>query len=79
MSTAVAERLESLVTREPPPCEVMVYGQPCGKPSVHKLSRTCSCGIKSTRYVCEDCYFNLIVGEVYCTFCLSPVTGWKFG
>jgi hypothetical protein len=76
VSTAVAERLDSLVTKAPPPCEAFIYKVPCGRPSEYRIKRECECGLKSTRYLCSPCYFDLIVGEVYCNVCLEPVTGW---
>jgi hypothetical protein len=76
MSTAVAERLDFFVTSKPPPCEMMVHGEECGNPSYYKVKRVCQCGIRSTRHLCEPCYFNLIVEAVVCVFCLRVITGW---
>ena len=79
MSTAVVERLDSLVTKDPPPCEAMIYAdndRPCGRPSAYRIKRECACGVKSTKYLCDRCYFDLMTGGIHCHFCLRPVTSW---
>jgi hypothetical protein len=78
VSTAVAERLDSLVTKDPPPCEAFITKTQefCGRPSAYRLYRECECGLKSTRHVCEPCYFDLMLGMVHCSHCLNPVTSW---
>jgi hypothetical protein len=76
VSTAVAERLDSLVTKDPPPCEVMIRGKHCGQPSQYKLHRECECGAKTARHMCEECYFHVMMGDTHCHFCLKPIINW---
>ena len=79
MSTSVIERLDSLVTKDPLPCEVYLVREKrfCGKPSAYRIHRECQCGAKSTRHLCEKCYFDLMTEGVHCHFCLTRVTDWR--
>jgi len=72
-------RLEDLVTLDPPPCEMHIGRSDilCGKPSVYRLARECACGLKSTRFLCAECYAELIKGGVSCHVCLRPVDNWR--
>ena len=71
VSTAVAERLDSLVTSDPPPCEAYITKTKAqsGRPSSFIIKRECDCGLKSTRHLCASCYFDLMMGTMATAVC----------
>lgn len=62
-----------------PPCEMMTsFIRRCLKPSMFRIRTVCSCGDKSTLFICIGCRELAVAGLTWCTRCREQrgITGY---
>lgn len=75
--TVMIEDLSELegMLDETPPCQGLVYGKPCLRPAVARVTVTC-CGTMKV-FVCTRCLTHLKLGAVGCNLCFEIISRWS--
>jgi hypothetical protein len=69
IGTMEVERLDASL-EDTPPCEFLIWGEPCGKPSVARVKVRCdTCKGNAVCFLCAEDISVLRQGTAYCFNC----------
>ena len=73
MTPVLVEPIEGIDLEKTPPCGILKWWSPCGKPSAFRIKGTCEVHGSATAFICAECHQSLSVRSLMHTGCSIPV------